>query len=772
MKRFFLISLLLCLFASAAAAQITTVSGQVLDTNSIPYAGAQMKAQLVYTTGSPVTGQPTVTINNQAQCTSARMGTAPCQIPFQGTVGPFALSPTGTYTVNLQDNTQVTPASTQWLITVSSPGLNPPVGTGPQTFTAQQTISGSTQTLNLSGPALSNTSAFSTVTSNPATCNTGQAFYNSTTGQLLLCIATNTLQTQGGSWATVTDAKLYGVKADTKWCNSATFTLSSATVTTPAGCPAFVSTDSGSGTSGKIAWGSNAPVAGPNWTSPTMVMTKTNILTYNSAHSVTTNQTASQSLGPTNNDGSTFVWGGQGGVDDTAAYNSAYAADINACWSTLLIPAGWGMISSAIQTNNFNCPWGSAGNDGSFSQEVMGVGALTSGLVFTPNFTCTPYTLGACLFDAAQSGTSVTNQRRFHDFGLVSFSPPPSGMNGLVAIIAAFNSAVYNMWCLDWFSGLAYNAYPYSVSAGNGAITTFHDNFLNNCGAVGLTTANGEVFVHHNWIQGNNLYAVAFNAGATYSHHNIYGGGTTNQPVMYTNSASATVVSEDDTCAPQGSPSTCFGTQSGASIYVSNFFAQGGGSSGSVNCVSGAFCVLDGSVNSLVAGSSSFPVLVNAGTLKLRNTRFLTGNVAVNNSGQLNDYGGNNYNGISNTNTGTWIGEANSANITPLTTAKLVLSAGWGSTAAVSAPSGGDFPIQFTVTNSGTGQGASPTITYTFQTPLPVAPFTCTALQTGGTNSTGTFTSSALSATGVTFTFSLTPTASSTEIVQVTCVTP
>lgn len=135
------------------------------------------------------------------------------------------------------------------------------------------------------------------------------------------------------------------------------------------------------------------------------------------------------------------------------------------------------------------------------------------------------------------------------------------------------------------------------------------------------------------------------------------------------------------------------------------------------------------------------------------------------------DLGGNTLLGGATVN-GALIGEAFSANLTIVTAAKTVLSAGWGSTAAVTALSGGDFPIQFTITNSGTGQGASPTITYTFPTALAVSPFSCAATQVGGTNATGTFTTSALSGTGATFTFSLTPTAASTEIVNVNCVTP
>lgn len=137
------------------------------------------------------------------------------------------------------------------------------------------------------------------------------------------------------------------------------------------------------------------------------------------------------------------------------------------------------------------------------------------------------------------------------------------------------------------------------------------------------------------------------------------------------------------------------------------------------------------------------------------------------------DQGGNKFFGSGGNFTifGNYFGEANSQP-TAVVAANLVLSAGWGSTAAVTAPAGANAPINFTVTNSGTGQAASPTITYTFPNAWPVAPFSCTATQTGGTNAVGTFTSAAPTTTGVVFTYSLTPTASDTEIIQVSCVTP
>jgi hypothetical protein len=106
---------------------------------------------------------------------------------------------------------------------------------------------------------------------------------------------------------------------------------------------------------------------------------------------------------------------------------------------------------------------------------------------------------------------------------------------------------------------------------------------------------------------------------------------------------------------------------------------------------------------------------------------------------------------------------------TILTTAKVVLSAGWGTTAAVTAPTGATSPVTFTVTNSGTTQGASPTITYTFPTPYLQPPLFCTATQVGGTNAIGTFSAGTPTGTSVVFTYSLTPTASDTEFVQVSC---
>lgn len=151
--------LLLVFSAIPASAQNTTVTGTITDVNTLPYSSAISKAQLVTTAGSPVTGQPTVTVNNTAQCNAGGFGSAPCQLPFPGTVS-FTLDANGNLPgggIQLANNTLVTPAGTQWLFTFNeTPGIPPPGGTGPQTCTQQLTISGVSQSVSLTTcPALS-----------------------------------------------------------------------------------------------------------------------------------------------------------------------------------------------------------------------------------------------------------------------------------------------------------------------------------------------------------------------------------------------------------------------------------------------------------------------------------------------------------------------------------------------------------------------------------------------------------------------------------------
>jgi hypothetical protein len=123
----------------AAAAQFTTVTGTVVDPNSLPYANGTISATLV-SSASP-------TLNGFAY-------TPPTQ--------PTGLSTAGKFTLNLADNTVLLPAGTKWNFTVCSAAgtIQPAGGKGPVCFTVTGvTISGSSQdisaTLNAAAPALS-----------------------------------------------------------------------------------------------------------------------------------------------------------------------------------------------------------------------------------------------------------------------------------------------------------------------------------------------------------------------------------------------------------------------------------------------------------------------------------------------------------------------------------------------------------------------------------------------------------------------------------------
>lgn len=144
----------------------------------------------------------------------------------------------------------------------------------------------------------------------------------------------------------------------------------------------------------------------------------------------------------------------------------------------------------------------------------------------------------------------------------------------------------------------------------------------------------------------------------------------------------------------------------------------------------------------------------------------------INNAGLFFDGYGNNLSGTI-TNTGTWYG-AGSITGVKAAAGNLVLSAGWGASAAWTALTGATRFIQGTITNTGAGQAANPTITYTFPTPFPtVDGVVCRAYQVGGTQTilaaTEFLTPSSLTATSVVFTYNGTPTVNLTEVIQIDC---
>lgn len=169
------LAFLFLVFAVPTFAQRTIVSGTVKDVNGLPYSGASLTITLSLPTGS--------------------LGAYLNGAQIAGTVGPLTLDTTGSFIANLADNTLVQCANaqgqlvtcvpqTQWTFRVTlSPGIAPPLGTGPQTCNATLTISGTSQNVSgsfLSCPALSGAPAgsFSGTSDPPVT----QSFTATTTG--------------------------------------------------------------------------------------------------------------------------------------------------------------------------------------------------------------------------------------------------------------------------------------------------------------------------------------------------------------------------------------------------------------------------------------------------------------------------------------------------------------------------------------------------------------------------------------------------------------
>jgi hypothetical protein len=145
MRRFLFLFLV---FAVPTFAQLAVVSGTVTDVNGLPYSNASLTITLSTPSGT-----------NGVYLFGKQIG---------GSVGPVQLDSTGSYLVQLAANTfiqcgnaqgQIVPCvpQTTWLFSVTlSPGIPPPLGTGPQTCTSPITISGLSQTVSLSScPSIS-----------------------------------------------------------------------------------------------------------------------------------------------------------------------------------------------------------------------------------------------------------------------------------------------------------------------------------------------------------------------------------------------------------------------------------------------------------------------------------------------------------------------------------------------------------------------------------------------------------------------------------------
>ena len=420
----------------------------------------------------------------------------------------------------------------------------------------------------------------------------------------------------------------------------------------------------------------------------------------------------------------------------------AAAAGTGSQCATLFLPVGTTLVEGAVFTSTPGCPLAYVQGNASPLPAVFGDPARGTIIIPTPSFAWA--TCGTFCF-SPNSGFIL-----FHSWMLEGLGYNGSGYTTGSHNVASAWSVEFTMdsWCMSCSSvnGMVFSSQGQSA----------WDDDINNVGNVSCYV-NGS----NNNVGPLNIYCSSINgAGMSVAQGQV----TTIQSTFNSsNAAGAVNVSGTGSWYSFGDSTNGQAAFAGCAVGVGGTMYLDG-----TNCFS----------------STNVAISVNGGKAYLHNTTaHITGGsgtwigcfTACATAGEgVWDQGGNNAVGPGSYSLSTVpvYNSGLSGNQTQLTVAKTVLSAGWGTGNAASVPLGADFPITFTITNGSTSVGASPTITYTFPTALLVAPISCTATDAGGTNPLlNPFTTSALSATGATFTATGTPTINDTELMQITCVT-
>lgn len=414
-----------------------------------------------------------------------------------------------------------------------------------------------------------------------------------------------------------------------------------------------------------------------------------------------------------------LVWG----KDNTALLTSAWLATGDKCQYLALSPGFYFTTTAQFNHSNGCVGGGLLGTAG---------GWLTTSIVPTYNFS---YTAGGPSGSGCNGGISnnacffgVGNQtiQSIDIHGMFSGTNPGTFLNQVENNGGYFDRVQVSWWCegclntegMHWAGVQPINYESAVVNSANRACVNDGN------GTVSLITPC--------LIQAGSMqYALVVSTGSMLSMGNFYQGGTQASDFV---SAGASIIHINDTITGGAVINAGEETFEHTKINTSTFTNNSGG------------------------------------TIKFINSDF-SSKAMTNNAGasMLDQCGNINYGVI--TNSGTYRGDGCPGTV--ITAAKLVLSAGWGSTAAWTALTGFSNFVG-TITASGVGQAANPTITYTFPVAFPVASQNCQATilksnDAGVTISNYALTPSALSKTGVTWTYTGTPVAGDTYTVQGTC---
>jgi hypothetical protein len=686
----------------------------------------------------------------------------------QSIAQPIQLGPSGFATFYI--------ASGTYVIQLSGPGYN----------------SANRQTVSIGGSG----SGITSVSSLPATCTPGTTApvqLSVIPFGIYICTATNTWTVDSSIGFSLSPLS-FGAKWDVKSNSAATFVQNSNTVTCPDASCGFTSADLG-----KIVFGTTAPdsmTVGCNGAScGSVILPQGFICTINSANSISVGTTfpgcavdnATASCTQAGGHICALVWGTQD--DSTAIQNTAIAAWAGTTCKTVVFPSGQAFITipSGGLLNVGTVPTGSpcAGvalaDDTQVGPSVAGQGMGNSILVPLPstNFAnCTGgQSLAGCIVGPANWyahdwgvwGYGQSDAGTTHAVNLIEFE----GVNPNCTAMAAWNMS-FSMWeaasasstgllgkggCgVTYFSNIVTEGFGNTncrFASGNILTLNALDCFGSDGAAGGggaslwldlngnIVNSTGGMYWGVNASGAGNVPAVRLESNGTWNSFSDYLIGASNGNatfgIFFNNNGTATV------------------NLSGTKITESNSSGTGNSSlffcgANPTNCNINAYSATLSAIGTKMSMFTKTSGTINF-TDACANT-FTQGSIA---NSAINTFGSCSVTG------------------TPITAAKLVLSSGWGNTptAAWTALTGATQSVQGTITNGTVGLTANPTITYTFPTPFIQAPAFCSAYQVGGTQpilaASEFLTPTALTNTGVVFTFNNTPGASNTEIIQILC---
>jgi len=599
----------------------TTVTGTIKDPGGITYACGTISAQLI------TAGGPGATLNGGGFTTQTSPVALGCPTsPGTGAPGSFAM--------RLADSGVIVPSNTSWKFTVNlAPGVVPPLGVGPQSFTVTTAINCSTNT---PAPCSSNTIDISTVLSASAPA-----------------LATPSVESGGGGGPTYILASSFGVTGTAQYLCDATFTNTSAVVTTPTTDVPFKAADVGS-----IDWGSAVSCGGNSNGIPTTLIAQGTILSFTSAHSITVSATASGGCIPTLADNCPFVWGPDNTSQLQAAWTSLAAAG---CPGVLVLPAGGILIQSPpVATSNCVAP-GSGSPVAGFT--VQGQGQYSTTILTSPNMTW-----GNPMFQmTATNGVGVFGQR-MTNFGVASFVKAAAAENRKSGF---FLSTIYSEYdhlsVQQWYpSDGTFTFAAFTLQACGGCQQNMHDFVFVGAGttSININTSDG-IYVTNGVIQSASCTAIgAVPQGPhgtivltnIHAVHNGNGCGN-NGGGLWVNTGTGTVVATnslfDAGAFPTNAGDGC--TVSSGTLVLINSVCNT--TSTAANIVGlrvspGAFAFTDGTSNIMSSAANGQFGINNGGTLTLRGTLATNGgtSVSMTNSGTVIFKEGNSFpQGITNT---------------------------------------------------------------------------------------------------------------------------